>query len=319
VPGPGAENTITDIEGLAVGNAHDDAVQSGVTVVLPDRPAVAAVDVRGGGPGTRDTEALDPACLVERVDAICLAGGSVFGLDAAGGVVSRLAALGRGVPIREFRVPIVPSAIIFDLVNGGDKDWGDEPPYRRLGGEAFDNASRRFCLGRAGAGYGAMAGRIRGGLGSASMIDGDVQVGALVVANPVGAVTLPGEDVYWAWPFEQDAEFGGRAPSGRPLMDVAEIPGESRLGANTTLAVVATNVTLDKAQAKRVAIMAHDGLARAIRPLHTAFDGDTVFALSTCACPMPEEAPLTVSRIGMMAADCLSRAVARAVYEAARG
>jgi L-aminopeptidase/D-esterase-like protein len=164
-----------------------------------------------------------------------------------------------------------------------------------------------------------MAGRIRGGLGSASMIDGDVQVGALVVANPVGAVTMPGEDVYWAWPFEQNAEFGGRAPSGRPLMDVAEIPGESRLGANTTLAVVATNVTLDKAQAKRVAIMAHDGLARAIRPLHTAFDGDTVFVLSTCVCPMPEEAPFTVSRIGMMAADCLSRAVARAVHEAAQG
>lgn len=317
--GPGTENAITDVQGLGVGNAHDKAVQSGVTVILPDRPAVAAVDVRGGGPGTRDTEALDPSCLVERVDAICLSGGSVFGLDAAGGVVSRLAARGRGLRIRDFRVPIVPSAIIFDLVNGGNKDWGDEPPYRRLGGEAFDNVSRHVTLGRAGAGYGAMAGKVQGGLGSASMIDGDVQVGALVVANPVGAATMPGEDVYWAWPFEQNAEFGGRAPSGRPLMDVAEIPGESRLAANTTLAVVATNVTLDKAQAKRVAIMAHDGLARAIRPLHTAFDGDTVFALSTCACPMPEEAPFIVSRIGMMAADCLSRAVARAVYEAARG
>ena len=317
--GPGADNTITDVQGLGVGNAHDEAVQSGVTVVLPERPAVAAVDVRGGGPGTRDTEALDPSCLVERVDAICLSGGSVFGLDAAGGVVSRLAARGRGLRIREFRVPIVPSAIIFDLVNGGNKDWGETPPYRRLGGEAFDNVARRFALGRAGAGFGAMAGRVRGGLGSASMIDGDLQVGALVVANPVGAVTMPGEDVYWAWPFERDGEFGARPPSGRPVTDIAEIPGESRLGANTTLAVVATNVTLDKAQAKRVAIMAHDGLARAIRPLHTAFDGDTVFALSTCMRNMEEEAAFAVSRIGMMAADCLSRAVARAVHEAARG
>jgi len=309
---PGKLNLITDVPGLKVGNAEDMGAITGTTVILPDDPAVAAADVRGGGPGTREIDVMDPANLVEYVHAICLSGGSAFGLEAAGGVMSRLASAQRGFPIGGFHVPIVPSAILFDLMNGGDKAWGEDPPYRDLGKQAVDNAVTEFALGNAGAGLGATAGPLKGGLGSASiMLDNGVTVGAIVAANPTGSVVMPDGRTFWAWALELGDEFGGNPPP------VARAEGGSPVsnampGANTTIACVATDATLSKGQAKRVATMAHDGFARAIRPVHTPFDGDTVFALSTARQPAPD--PAGLSQIGSAAADCLARAIARAVW-----
>ncbi|WP_417513253.1 P1 family peptidase [Minwuia sp.] len=309
---PGPKNLITDVPGLKVGNAEDRDALTGTTVLIPDEPAVAAADVRGGGPGTREIDVMDPANLVENIHAICLSGGSAFGLEAAGGVMSRLASAGRGFPIGGFHVPIVPSAILFDLMNGGDKDWGEDPPYRALGKQAADNAAVEFELGNAGAGLGATAGSLKGGLGSASIVlDDGTTVGALVAANPTGSVVMPDGRTFWAWPFEQGEEFGGNPPPTTRADGKADV-ATALPGANTTIAIVATDATLSKGQAKRVATMAHDGLARAIRPVHTPFDGDTVFALSTARRPVPD--PSGLSQIGSAAADCLARAIARAVW-----
>lgn len=314
-PGPG--NLISDVDGIRVGNAEDHRVGTGVTVVLPDRPATAAVDVRGGAPGTRETDALDPTCLVERVDAVVLSGGSAFGLEAASGAMAWLRERGRGFAVGDARVPVVPAAILFDLLNGGDKEWGATPPYRRLARAACDAAAAGFPLGNVGAGVGAVAGNLKGGLGSASSVTPDgLRVGALAAANPYGSAVMPGSDAFWAWPFEQGGEFGGGRPDGSLAGEDFEVSGGpgAGAGANTTIAVVATNASLDVAQALRVAIMAHDGIARAVRPAHTPFDGDTVFALATG--DGPHEGAARVAEIGMKAADCLSRAIARGVYAA---
>ena len=314
---PGSRNLITDVDGILVGNAEDLAARSGVTVVLPEAPVVAAADRRGGAPGTRETDLLDPSCLVERIDAVVLSGGSAFGLDAASGASSWLAARGRGYRVGAARVPVVPAAILFDLLNDGDKDWGADPPYRELGRAACDSAASDFALGNAGAGLGAKAGMLKGGLGSASVVTPDgVQVGALVAANPFGSVTMPNTPTLWAWSLELEGEFGGQ-PAPRPLT-AAELDYTvaARLGGHTTLGVVATNLALDKARAQRLAVMAQDGLARAIRPVHTPFDGDIVFALSTGRLADMEATPALLARVGLLAADCLARAIGRAVVEA---
>ena len=307
---PGARNLITDVEGLTVGNAEDRRALTGVTVLIPDRPAVAAADVRGGGPGTREIQVMDPANLVKEVHAICLSGGSAFGLAAADGVMVRLAAKGVGFPVAGHVVPIVPGAILFDLMLG-DKNWGEEPPYRGLGRQAVDNAAIDFALGNAGAGLGATAGPLKGGLGSASLVlDDGVTVGALVAANPTGHTVMADGRTFWAWALERDGEFGGNPP---PESGAADDPGPAMAvaGANTTIAVVATDAKLDQGQAQRMAIMAQDGLARSIRPVHTPYDGDTVFALATGA---RGGGAVDIGRIGQAAADCLARAVARAVW-----
>ncbi|MDA0951290.1 MAG: P1 family peptidase [Proteobacteria bacterium] len=318
----GPRNLITDVEGILVGNAHDHDAASGVTVVLPRTRSSAGVDVRGGAPGTRDIEALDPTCLVDAVDAVVLSGGSAFGLDAAGGVMAWLAARGRGFAIRDVVVPIVPAAILFDLLNGGDKAWGEEPPYRVLGKQALAAVTDVVELGAFGAGHGARAGLHAGGTGTASLeLSGDGgRVAALVCVNSFGSVTLPGaDDVYWAWPYEIDGEFGGCRPSAGWRAD-AEDWGAAKIQPgpreNTTIAVVATDIALTPAQAKRLAIMAQDGLARAIRPVHTPFDGDVVFALSTAARPLGEGGEVALARLGSAAADCLARAIARGVHAA---
>jgi L-aminopeptidase/D-esterase-like protein len=318
---PGLRNLITDVPGIAVGNAADMRVRTGVTVLLPDEPAVAAVDIRGGGSGGRETAVLDPAGMVQRVDAIELSGGSAFGLDAAGAVMSWLAARGRGFPVRGMRVPIVPQAILFDLANGGDKRAFTDPsgaalPYRRLASAACAVAGADFALGNAGAGFGATAGGLKGGLGSASVVLADgVTVGALAAVNSHGSV-VTADGTFRAWASERGNEFGGRPPPARkpdPLADLAEAQGAA--GANTTLAVVATDLALTRADALRIAVMAQDGLARAIDPVHTPFDGDTVFVLSTrrrvVADPVAD-----IVRAGTAAADCVARAIARGVYEA---
>jgi L-aminopeptidase/D-esterase-like protein len=320
---PGKRNLITDVEGLKIGQAEDAKVRSGVTVLIADAPSPCVADVRGGAPGTRDIEGLDPVSLVDGIDAIALSGGSAFGLDAASGVQSYLAAQGRGFRIGPGAppVPIVPGAIIFDLANGGDKDWGEMPPYRALAKAACETASLDFKLGNAGGGLGALAGAYKGGTGSASAVTEDgFTVGALAIVNAVGSPLIPNSDVFWAFPFEQDGEFGGkRLARDFPGIDLdlpPDIKGAQRPLANTTIAIVATDATLSRVELKRLAIMATDGFARALRPVHTPFDGDTVFALSTQKRAIGEMRARDVMRLGMIAGDCLARAIARGVYEA---
>jgi L-aminopeptidase/D-esterase-like protein len=316
---PGPRNLITDVPGFRVGNAHDTSAITGVTVVLPEGRVVAAVDVRGGGPGTRETDVLAPGCLVERIDAVVLSGGSAFGLAAADAAMLWLAARGRGYPVGGAVVPIVPGAVIFDLENGGDKAWGAEPPYRALAAAACDAAALEFPLGNVGAGMGAKAGDLKGGLGSASAVDaGGPTVGALVAANPVGSATYPGQSTLWAWGLEQDGEMGGQVPPAGPVGLEPDMPMLARLqpGANTTLAVIATDADLTRDEALRVAIMAHDGYARAIRPVHTPFDGDTVFVLANGRHALGSPRAAWVARLGAMAADCVARSIGRAVVAA---
>ena len=256
---------------------------------------------------------------MQAVDALVLSGGSAFGLAAADGVMGWLRERDRGFAIGASRVPIVPAAILFDLNNGGDKDWGPVSPYPRLGAEAVAAAAPDFALGNAGAGLGATAGPLKGGLGSASVRHGAFTLGALAAVNSLGGVTFPEDPTFWAWPFERAAEFGGLPPPAEaPTPEALSVLKPSAAG-NTTLAVVATDVALTRVQARRLAVMAQDGLARAIRPVHTPYDGDTVFALSTGrqALAAPGTDPEAgLARLGMLAADCLARAVARAVFEA---
>ncbi|MEP7210807.1 MAG: P1 family peptidase [Alphaproteobacteria bacterium] len=325
---PGPANLITDVSGILVGNAHDSSVGTGVTVIRPTRRAVAAVAVAGGGPGTRETDALAADTLVDSVDAIVLSGGSVYGLAAADGVTAALGAAGQGFAMRATPgipvSPIVPAAILYDLANGGDKAWGEAPPYRTLGMAALKAASERFDLGRAGAGFGARAGADRGGGGSASIATDDgLVVGALAAVNSFGAVRMPGTDAYWAWPYEQDGEFGGERPPADFSLDLddwgaAKIdPAHAATGRrNTTLGCIAVNVALSAPEAQRVAKMALAGFARAIRPVFSPVDGDVVFCLSTAAVERPEPRPVMLARLGELAAACLARAVARGVFAA---
>jgi len=323
----GPRNLITDVDGIRVGNAHDKDVRSGVTVVLPETRVIAGGDVRGGAPGTRETDLLDATCLVDAVDAVVLSGGSVYGLDAASGATAWLGARGRGYGMGDAEVvaPVIPAAILFDLTNGGNKNWGETPPYNALGRTACDAADKSFALGNAGAGFGARAGTIKGGLGSASAVTDDgLQVGALIAVNPFGSALVPGSDCFWAAPYELDGEFGGRGlPSGAgtpstldPLIGTKG-EGAAQAGGNTTIGCIATNADLTPAEARRVAIMAQDGLARAIRPIHTPFDGDVLFVLATATKPLdPENRAREILQLGSIAADCVARAVARGVYEA---
>lgn len=316
----GPRNLITDVDGILVGNAEDRAGITGTTVVLPEGAAIASGDIRGGGPGTRETDLLDPSATVESVHAVALSGGSAFGLAAADGVMAWLAARGRGFAVGEAIIPIVPTAILFDLINAGDKAWGEEAPYRRLGREACDNAGKDFALGNAGAGLGARAGNLKGGLGSASTIDDHgLQVGALIAVNSRGYVTMDGQKQFWAWPWEQGDEFGGlEPPAERVPLDVSVDRGavSGTVRGHTTIGVVATNARLTKSEARRVAIMAQDGLARAIRPIHTSYDGDALFVLATGRIELGGVRPLSLSRLGSIAADCVARATARGVYAA---
>ncbi len=323
-------NLITDVDGLAIGNRHDERLASGVTVLVAENPATASAAILGGGPGTRELDAIGLEGSVGAADAIVLSGGSAFGLDAASGVQSFLREGGRGFPVGPARVPIVPQAILFDLLNGGDKAWGSHPPYRELAYEAAARASANFDLGAAGAGFGATVAagpgtRMRGGLGSASgrisglAADGDgaVTVGALAAVNAVGAVTVAGSAHFWAAPFERNGEFGGLgSPSPWPLAaSDATLKHAAAPGGNTTLCVVATDARLTQAQCRRLALMAAAGMARAIVPVFTPLDGDIVFALSTARKALAEPA-LALALIGTAAANCLARAIARGVFEA---
>ncbi len=312
----GPRNAITDVDGIRVGNHSDEGMRSGVTVVLPDEPVVAAADIRGGAPGTRETDLLDPVNSVETIDALVFSGGTAYGLDAAAGVVGWLAAQGRGLEVRGVRVPIVPAAIIFDPPAGGRQDWHADPPYRQMAAAACDAASLEVSQGNFGAGHGATAGPLKGGLGTASIVTADgLQVGALAISNPFGSTVAPGSDVFWAAPYELADELGGQSPlpgiglDGLPY----EMPGHA--AGNTTLVAVATNAALSKAQARRVAIMAQDGFARAIRPVHTPFDGDSAFVMATGTLGKEIDPPALLA-LGQAVADVVARAIAKGVYNA---
>ncbi|MBB35336.1 MAG: peptidase T4 [Hirschia sp.] len=327
---PGDKNLITDVSGLSVGCAHDVGARTGVTVIMPSQRAVCAVAVAGGGPGTRETDALSADRLVDAVDAVVLSGGSVYGLAAADAVTAAMGAEAKGFALMDLpgvpRSPVVPSAILYDLANGGDKAWADVPPYHALGRQAYAdcqvNKGNSFQLGKSGAGYGARAGAEEGGLGSASVIGADgVTVGALVAVNAFGSTRMPGSDAFWAWPYEINQEFGGA----RPPADFALDPddwGQAKANpaamhrANTTIACIATDVALTPAQASRVAQMALSGLSRSIRPVFAPFDGDVVFVLSTATRSLDLPEPMAIARIGELAAGTLARAVARGVHEA---
>jgi L-aminopeptidase/D-esterase-like protein len=354
---PGPKNSITDVPGIKVGHAQDMKLMSGTTVVLPDQAAVAAVDCRGGAPGTRETDVLHQANFVEEVHAIVLSGGSAMGLDAASGVAAWLKKNGRGFSVAKgVSVPIVPAAILFDLLNGGEKSRNAEHTYFEFGKKAAEIANSDCQLGNVGAGTGAKAGALKGGIGNASLIynSGNSKVkgytiGALAVVNSFGSVTLPDRGDFWAWPFERDDEFGGRGTPDfsqeieidKQKKTINELPldfdfespfrqaehssksdsinnkgTDGGVSMNTTLCVVATDAMLSKAQAQRIAIMTQDGFARAIRPVHTPFDGDIVFVLSTGEIPLSNSVSYEIARLGMMAGDCAARAIARGVYSA---
>ena len=317
---PGPLNLITDVAGLAVGNSADPELKSGVTVLVCEEAFTASVQVMGGAPGTRETDLLEPHNTVQGIDALVLSGGSAFGLDAASGVQAALRETGRGFAVGPVRVPIVPAAILFDLTNGGNKDWGRYPPYRDLGYAATKAAKRTFELGTAGAGTGANAAGLKGGLGSASTVLPDgTTVGALVAVNALGSVTIAETPYFWAAPFELADEFGGLGMPHPFPANANEIRTKLsqtvQPGSNTTIGIIATDAVLTKAEAKRLAVAAHDGYARAIWPSHTPLDGDLIFAVST------GRSGQTLDLSGFndlcaLAASTMARAVARGVYAA---
>lgn len=316
---PGPRNLITDVVGVRVGNADDARLASGVTVLLTERPATAAAAIFGGGPGTREFNAIGLDGSVSETHALVLSGGSAFGLDAATGVQSFLRERKIGFAVGPEYIPIVPQAILFDLLNGGDKAWGRHPPYRDMAYEAAASVSEDFSIGAAGAGFGTTiawksdGSRLRGGLGSASLSSDGSMVGALVAVNAGGTVLMGEGPHFWAAPFEIGDEFGGLGlPSPLPPPGAHILKGAPLQ--NTTLAIIATDATLTRAQCRRLATMAAAGLARAIHPVFTPLDGDIVFALATNERPAPDPV-YGLAQIGAHAAHCVARAVARGVYE----
>ncbi len=303
-------NSLLDVAGLSVGQASDPDLKSGVTVVIGDEPMVAGVHVMGGAPGTRETDLLAPTGTVQLVDALVLSGGSAFGLSAADGVAEALRRDGRGFKAAGHRVPIVPAAILFDLANGGAKDWMTNP-YTALGRKAYDERGGPVSEGSVGAGTGATIADLKGGLGTASeVLSSGAVVAALVAVNALGQVTVGDGPQFWAGPFERDGDFGGLRVASHSMPPVVTKLGA---GGSTTVAVVATDLRLDKTGATRMAVAAHDGMARAILPSHTPLDGDLVFG---CATGRREACDEDRILLGHAAATCLARAIARAVYRA---
>ncbi|MDM9626893.1 P1 family peptidase [Rhizobium sp. S152] len=309
-------NLLTDIEGVSVGNATDLRVGSGVTAIVFDQPATASGVVLGGAPGGRDTALLDPSMTVGEVDALVFSGGSAFGLDAAGGVQSGLREIGRGFPVGSTRVPIVPQAILMDLLNGGDKEWGRHSPYRDMGYDAFKAAAKGvFALGSVGAGTGATTATFKGGLGSASAETASGhRIAAIVAVNALGSATVGEGPHFWSAPFERNGEFGNLGlPASFTDRDIAmRLKGMNTTA--TTIGAIVTDARLTKQQAHRLAVMAHDGFARALLPAHLPLDGDTVFAAATGLKPcdgLPDFLELC-----HLATSVMARAIARGVYEA---
>ena len=316
----GKKNLITDVKGILVGNSHDDDVKTGVTVLTSEERFAASVSVLGGAPGTRETDLLESDKLVNKVDAIVLSGGSAFGLDAASGVVDCLKNKKKGYEVGHVNIPIVPAAILFDLINGGNDNW-DNNLYKNLGKSAFNNQGAEFKLGSFGAGHGATTNNLKGGLGSASIVlSNGVTVGALVAVNPSGSVVTEGTNSFWASPYEVNKEFGGKSFEFPDKIFSEYLRGDDNRKdsfsiKNTTIAIVATDLDLSKVELKRISVAAHDGISRAIVPSHTPYDGDLVFSVSTARIKTKIE-QRDIYNIGHAASICLSRAIARGIYEA---
>ncbi|WP_454853354.1 P1 family peptidase [Rhizobium binxianense] len=309
----GLLNLLTDIEGVSVGHATDLSLGSGVTAIVFDEPAAASGSVLGGAPGGRDTALLDPSMTVDKVDAFLLSGGSAFGLDAAGGAQAALREMGRGFQVGSTRVPIVPQAILMDLLNGGDKDWGRHSPYRDMGYDALRAAAKgAFPLGTVGAGTGATTATFKGGLGSASAAgSGGHRVAAIVAVNALGSTTVGEGPHFWAAPFEENGEFGGLGMPG-DFDHGLRLKGTTVTA--TTIGAVVTDAQLTKAEAHRLSLAGHDGLARALLPAHLPLDGDTVFAASTGRYPRNDMRSLM--ELCHLATIVMARAIARGVFEA---
>ena len=309
------------IAGLRIGHSHDENLNSGVTVIVPDAPAVASAHVVGGSPGTRETDLLNPQQMVERIDAIVLAGGSAYGLDAATGAQAWLREHDRGFPVVSLRIPIVPAAILFDLNNGGDKHWGRYPPYRELGYTATSSLDTSTATGRVGCGYGATTAAGPGGLGVACQtLPCGASVISVMAVNAAGSPMIGDTRHFWAAAFERNGEFGGRGyPQDWPKdADVVRTKaGHSTAGMNTTIGVVITDGCISKVEAKQIAVMAHDGFARALYPVHSPGDGDLLFVLSTGAFDL-ERSELSLLTLGTVAANTVTRAIAQGVYAASR-
>jgi L-aminopeptidase/D-esterase-like protein len=272
--------------------------------------------VLGGAPGGRDLELLGPAMTVERIDAIVLGGGSAFGLDAAGGVQAALREDGRGFQVAGQRVPLVPQAILFDLANGGDKAWGRFSPYREMGyAAARAAAAGSVALGSVGAGTGATTATVKGGFGFAGVVTASGHtVLALAAVNALGSPLIGEGPWFWAAPFEIGAEFGGLGLPATFDAAATSLRVKGHGQPSTTIGLVATDAALTKAQAHRLAIMAHDGLARAVLPAHAPLDGDTIFSAATGARPLAS--PRDLTELGHAATSVFARAVARGVFEA---
>ncbi|MFC4947430.1 P1 family peptidase [Pseudonocardia sp. GCM10023141] len=312
----GPHNALTDVPGLRVGHAALGRGQTGTTVVLaPPDGAVGGVDVRGAAPGTRETDLLDPQNYAQRVHAVVFSGGSAYGLAAADGVMARLEAVGIGVPVPGGVVPIVPAAVVFDLGRGGDFT---ARPHAGTGAAAFDAAAAGpIEEGVVGAGRGAQAGGLKGGIGTASVVlESGATVAALAVVNAAGSAVDLTTGALLGARLGLPGEFPPVDVTPAALAQLRELAGRKppRLGTATTLALVATDITLDKAGASRLATMGHDGLARALAPVHTIFDGDAVFALSTADRPAPD--PLELMLLQAAAADVVARAIARGMLAA---
>ena len=316
-------NLITDVPGVLVGNAQDMRAATGATLAIFEQGAVASISTLGGAPGDRMGTSLEPEMVGEMIDAVVLSGGSVYGLDAAGGASAVLCQRGQGRTFGGLAIPVAVQAILFDLINGGEKDWMREPvkhqpPYWNLGRDAALVAAHDFALGTAGAGVGATTAGLKGGLGSTSARTSQgFTVGALVAVNAVGSATIGSSPHFWAGAYEQGNEFGGLGwPASLPS-DALKLrfKGQPLPATATTIALVATDAALTKAECKRLAIMANDGLSKSLRPVHAPNDGDTVFAAATGKAGRGGDPPI-LTELGTVAADCLARAVARGVYEA---
>jgi len=313
---PGLRNLITDVPGIRVGNAHDETLASGVTVVLFEEPVVASGLALGGAPAHRDAACLEPEMAVKRINAVVLSGGSGFGLDAASGVQAWMRERGIGIEVGRMHVPVVPQAICFDLLNGGDKGWARYPPYRELGYEAVERAAPDFALGSAGSGHGATTVNLKGGLGSASVVTpSGYTIGALVIVNAIGSAVIGGGPHFWAAPFEEAEEFGGRGWPTAITPEMRRIAWKGGPQPGTTIGLVATDAHLTKGLAKRLAIAAHLGLAKALNLSHALYDGDTIFSAATGRKPLRDPAHHVIE-ICAAATNCMARAIARGVYEA---
>ena len=306
----GPKNSITDVDGFLVGNAHDEKIKSGATVLTRSTSFKASVSILGGAPGTKETDLLSPDKIIENIDGIVLAGGSAFGLDASSGVMDCIRGQNRGFDAGGIKVPIVPSAILFDLKNGGSKNWKINP-YRNLGRNAFLNVSDEFEIGSVGAGCGANTSVVKGGLGTTSIFCGDrIKVGAVVAVNSVGSPCFPGTNILYSDFYNDRKKHFERPPMSSLINSTKLLTGEA-----TTLGIVCTNLNFNKSDLNRIATSAHSGIARAIEPSHTPFDGDIIFSATSGTQPIDSE-DKDLMLVCQLSALCVTQAVGSAIKAA---